>query len=422
MEKMWWNSNNLLLLSQGTTSSSMEMEIDTSGGWITYTLAVLTLLFICQFTRFQILPRLSSLLLPSSLPSNNPTISVLPSSSQQQHRISDVITDLDLKVLMESLDEAVHGNDKWENVVDRRNNSISYYVKCCKPKDGGPLKYLSTTTFNLCSSETLRDFYMDNFYRKEWDKTLIDHEQLQVDESNGTEIGRTIKKFPLLTPREYILAWRLWEGRDRTFYCYSKECDHPLAPRQKKYVRVGLLRSGWRIREGKTVGAYMCILIHHAELLVYCVEVSGRNSCEIKMVHQEDAGLNVEMAKVIFAKGIWSYVCKMDNALRKYSAMRRIQLTSGVNAVTLVQKVPPALDCCSSSSSRIGGGMGDDGEELIEKKIMRGRKPSKKMIANGLILVGGVICLARGHPNFSAKVAMAFVLSKLTKRRKIKDR
>ena len=89
-------------------------------------------------------------------------------------------------------------------------------------QDGGPLKYLSTTTFNLCSSETLRDFYMDIFYRKDWDKTLIDHEQLQVDESNGTEIGRTIKKFPLLTPREYILAWRLWEGRDRTFYCYSK--------------------------------------------------------------------------------------------------------------------------------------------------------------------------------------------------------
>ena len=63
--------------------------------------------------------------------------------------------------------------------------------------------------------------------------------------------------------------------------------------------------------------------------------------------------------------------------------------------------------------------MGDDGEECTEKRMRR--KPSKKLIANGLILVGGVICLARGHPNFSAKVAMAFVLSKLTKRRQIKD-
>ena len=63
---------------------------------------------------------------------------------------------------------------------------------------------------------------MDNDYRKQWDKTVVDHEQLQVDTTSGTEIGRTIKKFPLLTPREYVLAWRLWEGKDQTFYCFIK--------------------------------------------------------------------------------------------------------------------------------------------------------------------------------------------------------
>lgn len=57
------------------------------------------------------------------------------------------------------------------------------------------------------------------------------------------------------------------------------------------------------------------------------------------MVHQEDAGLNLEMAKMIFAKGIWSYVSKMDNALRKYSAIKRIHSTSTVGAITFVQKV-----------------------------------------------------------------------------------
>ena len=86
----------------------------------------------------------------------------------------------------------------------------------------GPLKYLSLTIFDNCSAESLRDFYMDNNYRKNWDKTLIEHEQLQVDESNGTEIGRIIKKFPLLTAREYLLAWRVWESKDGTFYCFSK--------------------------------------------------------------------------------------------------------------------------------------------------------------------------------------------------------
>ncbi|KAK2976405.1 hypothetical protein RJ640_009232 [Escallonia rubra] len=92
---------------------------------------------------------------------------------------------------------------------------------------GSPLKYLSVTVFEDCSAEALRDFYMDNDNRKQWDKTLFEYQQLQMDEDNGTEIGRIIKKksrfkFPFLTPREYILAWILWEGKNETYYCFSK--------------------------------------------------------------------------------------------------------------------------------------------------------------------------------------------------------
>lgn len=57
------------------------------------------------------------------------------------------------------------------------------------------------------------------------------------------------------------------------------------------------------------------------------------------MVHQEDAGLNVEMARLAFAKGIWSYVCKMDDALRKYSDRKQYQLGSTVGARMSIQKV-----------------------------------------------------------------------------------
>lgn len=56
------------------------------------------------------------------------------------------------------------------------------------------------------------------------------------------------------------------------------------------------------------------------------------------MVHQEDAGLNVEMAKMAFTKGIWNYVCKMDDALRKYSN-RKQQLSSAAGARLTIQKV-----------------------------------------------------------------------------------
>lgn len=76
--------------------------------------------------------------------------------------------------------------------------------------------------FENCSPETLRDFYMDCDFRKQWDKTVVAHEQLQIDEGSGTEIGKTIKKFPLLTPREYVLAWKIWEGSNRTYYCFTK--------------------------------------------------------------------------------------------------------------------------------------------------------------------------------------------------------
>lgn len=64
------------------------------------------------------------------------------------------------------------------------------------------------------------------------------------------------------------------------------------------------------------------------------------------MVHQEDAGLNVEMAKLAFAKGIWSYVCKMDNALHNYSSAHKSLGGSSVSAVTLIQKVSPILFYC----------------------------------------------------------------------------
>jgi hypothetical protein len=356
----------------GIISDWME---ETTGGrsgcaTATCTIAVVFILFILQLVagaRSRFAFRLSSRKKPSKAspkPLHNSTVS---SSPRLHHGISSTISDLELKTLIRNLDFQDE-EDKWENVVEKSNNQISYYAKCCKPKDG-PVKYLSVTIFEDCSVEKLKEFYMDNEYRKQWDKTVVDHQQLQFDEASGTEFGRTIKKFPLLTSREYVLVWRLWNENDGTNYCFSKECEHRLAPRQKKYVRVKLLRSGWRIRK-----------------------VPGRNACEIKMIHQEDAGLNVEMAKLAFAKGIWSYVCKMNDALRKYKP------TTTSNAVTFIHKAPPVS------------------EDTSLRKLAR-TASSQKRITNGLLVLGGLICLSRGHSSFGAKVAVACILGKLTKSR-----
>ncbi|XP_024018461.1 stAR-related lipid transfer protein 7, mitochondrial [Morus notabilis] len=361
------------------------------GGWATF--LALLLIFLWHSSRRFSFPFSFSFLSRSSSSSaiadcSNPNAS--PSQTPQLG-VSEVVSEADLLFLMESLDEKLSVDEKWDSVIDKRNNLLSYSAKCCKTKDG-PLKYLSVTVFENCSPEILRDFYMDNDYRKQWDKTIVEHWQLHVDDNNGVEVGRTIKKFPFLTPREYVLAWRLWEGKDESFYCFIKECEHPLAPKQKKYVRVSVFRSGWRIRK-----------------------VPGRDACEIKMFHQEDAGLNVEMAKLVFSKGIWSYVCKMDSALRKYPTIRLPQ-SSSANAVTLIKMVPPELDTTRDGTSQATSApTGVQGSVTgLERKLSR--RPCGKMVANGLLLIGGVICLSRGHSSLGAKVALAYILSKLSKR------
>ncbi|KAI3442567.1 START domain-containing protein [Psidium guajava] len=355
------------------------------GGWATAVALLLVLLWHCR----RRLRLFSCFLFRSTSPSTSSSSS--SSASPQIGGFSENAWEDDLRFLIRNLNESHCGEERWEDVVQKRNSLVSYSAKCCKPKDG-PLKYLSVTVFEDCSPELARDFYMDNFYRQQWDRTVIEHVQLQLDTNNGTEIGRTIKKFPLLTAREYVLAWRLWEDSDGAFYCFTKECQHPSAPPQRKYVRVKYFRSGWRIRK-----------------------IPGRNASEIRICYQEDAGLNVEMAKLVFAKGIWSYVCKMDSALRKYS-LRRLQHGSSVSAVTFIQKVPRELQMSSrANSSSVAAAPSVRVETITEKKKLL-RMPSKKALANGCLLLGGIICLTRGHSKLGAKVAIGYVLTKLSKR------
>lgn len=351
------------------------MSMDGGDGlqmWIlnTHTIGVVVLILTCQLLnwfwsrchfRFR------------SKPNTHGSQAIASSSPISESGISNLISDFDMKLLLDDLEEKSNVNEKWEHVIDRKSNLISYTAKCFKPK-GEPLRYSSVTVFESCSIELLRDFYMDNDYRASWDNTVLEHEQLQVDASCGVEIGRMVKKFGFLSPREYVMAWRLWEDEQGDFYCLSKGCEHPFAPRQKKYVRATFYRSGWRIRK-----------------------VTGRNACEIEMVHQEDVGLNEGLAKLAFAKGIWSYISKMDDALRRYSSEPRLPSIPGT------QKVD------NPESSAIKHQAARDSSRSF-------RRPSKTVIKKGLIILGGAVCLSRGRSSLAAKVAMAYILTKLSQR------
>lgn len=78
--------------------------------------------------------------------------------------------------------------------------------------------------------------------------------------------------------------------------------------------------------------------------------------------------------------------------------------------------MPPGLDTknsmTSSETTSATAFCGQTGEAK-ERKISK--RPSRKFLADGLFLLGGAICLSRGHSSLGAKVAMAYILTKLSK-------
>lgn len=64
-------------------------------------------------------------------------------------RTSTTVTDADLKFLMEILDENLNENDKWEDVIDKRNQHICYKAKSSKPKVTHFMLQLEYTYYDL---------------------------------------------------------------------------------------------------------------------------------------------------------------------------------------------------------------------------------------------------------------------------------
>lgn len=49
-------------------------------------------------------------------------------------RISNIISDCDLKDLINSLEGKLKDKERWEDVIDKKNDLISYNAKCCRSK------------------------------------------------------------------------------------------------------------------------------------------------------------------------------------------------------------------------------------------------------------------------------------------------
>lgn len=49
-------------------------------------------------------------------------------------RISEIVADADLVFLLDNLQEKMAENEKWQTVLEKKNNNLFYSAKCCKPK------------------------------------------------------------------------------------------------------------------------------------------------------------------------------------------------------------------------------------------------------------------------------------------------
>eukprot|EP00267_Zea_mays_P050999 XP_020403881.1 uncharacterized protein LOC103646410 isoform X2 [Zea mays] len=170
-----------------------------------------------------------------------------------------------------------------------------------------------------------------------------------------------------------------------------KECEHPLAARQRKFVRVQLLRSGWCIRK-----------------------IPGRDACQITVLHHEDNGMNIEMAKLAFSKGIWSYICKMSNALRRYP-QHGSPSVSILTMQKLMKKDLETADASLSASQNTAASVVPSTPTSRTSPCKLAGRKSRQMIASGILLVGSIVCLSRGRSNLGAQLAMAFFLKKAFK-------
>eukprot|EP00270_Netrium_digitus_P013122 TRINITY_DN4333_c0_g1_i4.p1 TRINITY_DN4333_c0_g1~~TRINITY_DN4333_c0_g1_i4.p1 ORF type:complete len:367 (-),score=74.64 TRINITY_DN4333_c0_g1_i4:307-1407(-) len=155
------------------------------------------------------------------------------------------VKDLDLLINRlgdEDYDTSLQGG--WEQIVEKRTSSVSYSAKRRDPQDGRPTEYKSTTAFEDTTVEAVRDFFMDSDFLLGWDNLVKSYRQVAFCPDSGVEVGVFLKKYPLCSPREYVLGWKVWKGAGGEWYCITKAVEHLDVPRKPKLSKVEMYRSG----------------------------------------------------------------------------------------------------------------------------------------------------------------------------------
>lgn len=372
-----------------------------------------------------------------SLSEETMTEEVVGTSGQDDNSIGSLVTDKDLATLIWRLEApgGDHEDHRWEPVITKESDAVKYSVSRRDPLEGSATEYMSATEFSQCSVELLRDFYMDSSYACSWDALIRSHNHVATCETTGVEIGHFVKKYPLCSAREYVLASRLWTDGSGVFYCVTKAVEHHTVPRQSKLRRVDIYESMLRISS-----------------------VPGTDRSEVKLYMREDNGMPKEIAKMGFKRGIWSYVKKMEQQIKQYALTVRtvpslvtfssvIPLEIYLRKPSMENRRPPATPSYFGTSTGGGCSMAGEASEDPTLAVSRRSVDNASSLENGseesscdrreekegeekktgskprrwlssIVVLGGAMVLTNGAAPLGAKVVVACLIQSVIKPQK----
>ncbi|TQD98975.1 hypothetical protein C1H46_015445 [Malus baccata] len=299
-------------------------------------------------------------------PTTNPDFS----SSKIERGSSGHVNNEDLRHICQLVEEK-DGGPAWIHMMDRSTPTMRYQAWRRDPETGPP-QYRSSTIYEDCTPELLRDFFWDDEFRVKWDDMLVHASTLEECPTTGTMLVHWVRKFPFFcSDREYLIGRRIWEA-GRTYYCVTKGVPSSAVPRRDKPRRVDLYYSSWCIRavESKRGDGQL-------------------TACEILLYHHEDMGIPWELAKLGVRQGMWGAVKKIEPGVRAYQKERASEAPLSRCAYMAQINTKVSADYLRSVENSTGDSM------VVEKsdKLDSSDKPEGKSIPK-LLVVGGAIALA----------------------------
>ncbi|KAK3253265.1 hypothetical protein CYMTET_37477 [Cymbomonas tetramitiformis] len=200
-------------------------------------------------------------------------------------------------------------DEGWEEFFEKSTDTVTY-TAWKKPWKNGLYAYKSATVVKGVSGSALRAFQNDDDFRPHWDENVLEYTVLGSTEVEGnlSKLEYWRSKFPRpMAQREYVFSRKDWPGEvDGESYSLCRSCPLPsdAEPESKgRAVRVPEYYVGHRIIDHSTPGQETPAAL----MVIYCYE---------------DNGVGARMINMTLKGGLWGFVQKHEEAMRKWISAR----------------------------------------------------------------------------------------------------